>query len=311
MAHFPDFNGDGTSDILWQRDDGALTFWNGTGDSNGFDGDTIYLAFPDAGWTVAGTGDLNADGASDILFRDTDGTVTFWNGTASGFDESTEFSEQVGLEWEISALGDVNGDDADDIVWRKDDGELTVWLASENGFDGASYGSAYVDTAWEIAGMGDFDGDGVDEAFWQNADGSVNSSDANGFEASNSASGNPDWQVEGIADFTGDGREDVLVRDDTGAVSVLVSLGDGTFSEDLFVGSQAVEAAWQIEGTGDYNLDGQADILWQKDDGETTYWQSNGVSFDGDVAFHEYVDTSWDIVNGGTSSVLADDMIVA
>ena len=36
--------------------------------------------------------------------------------------------------------------------------------------------------------------------------------------------------------------------------------------------------SWHAVGTGDFNADGHADILWQNDDGEVDIWKMNGTT---------------------------------
>ena len=39
--------------------------------------------------------------------------------------------------------------------------------------------------------------------------------------------------------------------------------------------------SWHVAGTGDFNGDGNADILWQNDDGTPAIWLMNGTSLIG------------------------------
>ena len=81
LADTNDFNGDGKSDILWRNTGGALVDWtmNGSqitaGQALTYQGNPVGL---DSSWTVAGIGDFNGDGKSDILWRDTDGALVDW-----------------------------------------------------------------------------------------------------------------------------------------------------------------------------------------------------------------------------------------
>ena len=36
--------------------------------------------------------------------------------------------------------------------------------------------------------------------------------------------------------------------------------------------------SWEIEGTGDFNGDGNSDILWQNDDGTPVIWTMDGIN---------------------------------
>ena len=77
------------------------------------------------------TGDFNGDGRDDLLWRNTDGTVTEWLGQANGgFASNGPFNTNaMGPDrWQIAAIGDFNGDGRDDILWRNDSGDLTNWL---------------------------------------------------------------------------------------------------------------------------------------------------------------------------------------
>ena len=67
-----DFDGGGKSDILWRSDSGAMTDW--TGLANGGFHDNAANAFTNVptAWQVAGTGDFNGDGHSDILWRNSE-----------------------------------------------------------------------------------------------------------------------------------------------------------------------------------------------------------------------------------------------
>jgi len=84
IAGTGDFNGDGRMDVLWHRADGALTDWLGTGSGGFSPNGANELEVVDPQWQIAATGDFNADGKDDILWRRTDGTITDWLGTANG-----------------------------------------------------------------------------------------------------------------------------------------------------------------------------------------------------------------------------------
>lgn len=131
-----DFNGDGLVDILWRHDSGAVTNWLGTAAGGFIANDANVLASVPNDWKVAGTGDFNGDGLTDILWRHDSGMITDWLGTATGgyvANNDANGTKSVPLDWHVVGVGDFNGDAFDDILWRNDSGTITDWLGSANG----------------------------------------------------------------------------------------------------------------------------------------------------------------------------------
>jgi len=46
--------------------------------------------------------------------------------------------------------------------------------------------------------------------------------------------------------------------------------------------------AWHVKGTGDYNGDGRADVLWQNDDGTVVIWEMDGTTLTGGGAIGNF-----------------------
>jgi hypothetical protein len=70
VAGIGDFNRDGNSDILWRNINGTLVDWSMNGSQIASDQYVTYqgkLAAPDASWQIAGIGDFNGNGTSDVL----------------------------------------------------------------------------------------------------------------------------------------------------------------------------------------------------------------------------------------------------
>ena len=84
VAGTGDFNGDGRDDILWRNNDGTLSNWLGQANGGFVANDANAAAFVPTSWTVVATGDYNGDGRDDILWRNSDGTVSNWLGQANG-----------------------------------------------------------------------------------------------------------------------------------------------------------------------------------------------------------------------------------
>jgi hypothetical protein len=92
-----DFNGDGTSDLLWRHDSGLVGLWTMNGATPQ---SQQNIAAVGNEWHIAGDGDFNGDGRSDLLWRHDSGLVGLWtmNGAAP---QSQQNIAQVGNDWNI------------------------------------------------------------------------------------------------------------------------------------------------------------------------------------------------------------------
>jgi hypothetical protein len=55
---------------------------------------------------------------------------------------------------------------------------------------------------------------------------------------------------------------------------------------------------WNIAGTGDFNSDDRADIVWRGQGGEVVVWEMNGASLTGSQGFGLLLPTDWQILTG-------------
>jgi hypothetical protein len=168
-----DFDADGKADILWRN--------SSTGENYAYlmDGLAIkpgegYLrTVADAAWKVAGIGDFDRDGTSDILWRNANTGENYlypMNGLA--IRPSEGYVRTVAdLDWEVAGVGDFDGDTRADILWRnRASGENYLYpmdgaqvLATEG------YLRTVSDISWRIAALGDYDGDGKGDILWRHA----------------------------------------------------------------------------------------------------------------------------------------------
>lgn len=240
-----DFYGDFRSDILTAGPNGALALW----DMNGAtveartavtDGGTA--ATLGAATRVLGSGDFNGDGKADLLLQDATGALSVWemNGPTVLATAPVRRNGAVtlpGAGWTVGGIADMNDDGKADIVWSTGAGPLVEWL-----MNGADVRAA---------------------ATIRQGEGAANPGTS--------------WRVAGAANLqAGDRAAELLWRQDSGAVGLwsvdgaqlaryaAVSQGDGLANPGT---------SWAIAGTGDFNGDRQADILWRRDTGEVGIWE--------------------------------------
>jgi hypothetical protein len=97
-----------------------------------------------------GTGDFNGDGKTDILWRNSDGTVGLWLMNGAQVISTTSFGI-LPASWSIFETGDFNGDGKSDILWRNSDGTVGLWFM--NGTQVVSTSSfGVLPTSWTIQG---------------------------------------------------------------------------------------------------------------------------------------------------------------
>jgi uncharacterized repeat protein (TIGR01451 family) len=261
--------------------------------------------------------DFNGDGRGDILFRHDSGEVYLWamNGLQTAGEGRVAL---VTNDWHIQGVGDFNGDGNSDFLWRQDSGQVYFW--EMDGLQIKEEGPpphAPVPNDWHIEGTGDFDGDFKSDILWRHDSGQVYLWEMDGLnvKAEGSVTHAPvttDWHVQGVGDFNGDGNSDVLWHQDgSGQVYVWEMNGQQVQAEGA-VAHAAVTSDWHVQGIGDFNGDGNSDVLWRQDgSGQVYVWEMNGqqVQAEGAVA-HAPVTSDWHIesvndFNGdGNSDVL-------
>ena len=77
-------------------------------------------------WSIAGVGDFNGDGKSDILWHDTSGNVGIWDMNDSQILKTASIASAPS-NWSIAGVGDFNGDGKSDILWHDTSGNVGIW----------------------------------------------------------------------------------------------------------------------------------------------------------------------------------------
>ncbi len=187
-----DFNGDGRSDILWDKQDiygrsqGTRYIWFSNGDGTFWIQNNVVGqngAFVGYGSLIA---DFNGDGNADILWDQQDiygrsqGTRYIWfsNGDGSFWIQNNIAGQNGAFSGYRSQAADFNGDGKPDLFWDMQDpqgrstGTRYIWYSRGDGTFGiesniAGQNGAFAQYSSQI---GDFNGDGHADIFWDQQD---------------------------------------------------------------------------------------------------------------------------------------------
>jgi hypothetical protein len=239
VAGIGDFDGDGRDDILWRSNTGAIFDFLATS-NGGFtnNGDNSFVSVSTS-TLVAGVGDFNGDGRSDILWRDTSGTIFNFLASANGgfTNNGDNSSVSVAASTQVAGVGDFNGDGLADLLWRDSSGAIFDFLGTPNGgfVNNGDNSFVLVPTTTQVAGIGDFNGDGLDDILWRNDTGGIFNflGTANGGFVNNgdnsSVNVGTSFQIASIGDFNGDAIDDILWRNNTGEIFDFLGKSNGGF----------------------------------------------------------------------------------
>ena len=321
VATAGDVNGDGFSDIIvgaerdanGQATEGRAFVYRGSGDgirTTSTDGLPADQALANMGWSVAGAGDVNNDGYSDVIVGAPDydngigfvGAAFVFHGSAANLSNAFDWAAYGGslnqsFGVSVAGAGDVNGDGYSDVIVGDDMypagtgnppwGRAYVYLGSSSGLAASA---AWFDLGDEdngrfghsVASAGDVNGDGYSDIL-VGAHGAGSSFAGKAFAYLGSSTGlpaTPNWTVTGsgfgtnlgssvasAGDVNGDRYSDVVIgapgHDAEGAVFVYNGSGAGlelapSFTYEGTVGGSVGES---VASAGDVNKDGYADIV--------------------------------------------------
>jgi hypothetical protein len=85
--------------------------------------------------------------------------------------------------------------------------------------------------------------------------------------------------VAGIGDFNGDRLSDILWRGPSGALALWTMNGSSIVGSAYVTSGGAAVApdpSWTVAGVGDFDADGNADLLWRNANGSLVEWLMNG-----------------------------------
>ncbi len=263
-----DFNGSGTSDILWRNSStGQNVLWL-------MNGATVASApalptVTNLNWIIAGAGDFNGDGKADILWHNqSTGQSQIWFMNGGTLSSAADTSTVSDTHWAIVGVGDVDGDGKADILWRnKSTGQNAIWFMIGGSIKSTGNITTVTDQNWTVAGVGDFSGDGKADILWHDTVTGQNQVWLmNGGTVASSAAiltlSDLNWHFAGAGDFDGDGKVDILWRNGSTGQNAVWFMNGATIVSSTSIQS-VTDLNWKIVSVGDYNGDGKADILWR------------------------------------------------
>ena len=267
-----DFNGDGRADILWRNAASGQNYLYPMDGLTILGTEGFLRTVANQDWKIAGVGDFDGDGLADILWRNgSSGENYIYLMEGTTIKPSEGYLRTVAdQDWQVAGIGDLNGDGKDDIVWRNTaTGENYFYPMSGLVILGSEgYLRTVADQNWRIAGVGDFDGDGRSDLVWRNfATGENYVYQMNGTAISGEGYvrtvADLNWRVAGVGDFNADGRDDILWRNaQTGENYLYPMNGLAILATEGYLRIVA-DLNWEVKGTGDYDGDGKADVLWR------------------------------------------------
>ena len=92
-----------------------------------------------------------------------------------------------------------------------------------------------------------------------------------------------------------------VAANDDGTLTDWVAQSNGSFAANTVNINSMVPTNWHVAATGDFNGDGQVDILWRNDSGQLSDWlgTSNGSFVSNSANLSSIVTTDWQIVGTG------------
>jgi hypothetical protein len=293
LQGYGDFNGDGKSDILWQNSNtGEVRAWmmNGASVTSSI---TLGGSVPGSGWTLAGMGDFDGAGKTDLFWynRQTGETSAWLMNGGNNLPTYASYSNvdpQSG--WTVAGMGDFCGDGKTDVLWyNQKTGDVGAWMmngAAVNAY--VMYGSVDPNSGWAIKGMGDLTGTGKTDLFWQNTQTGETQAwmmGATGCSAKVSygtLSPQAGWTFEGLADVSGNGKADAVWYNRV-TMQTETWLMNGTATPDCYKQqvSSPDNSFYDLQAMGDFNGTGKAEMFWRNYgmySDKTQIWCMDGTS---------------------------------
>lgn len=294
-----DVNGDGHDDVIigaWTAPFGGFTTAGAAYVYSGADGSLLHTWGGEDqdnyfGWTVAGLGDLDGDGTSDLLVgawkNDTTdsyaGAVYVYSGaTGALLQKLVGETYQDHFGQSVGAAGDVNNDGTPDFIvgapgfqmtGETDNGKVYVYSGADYSLLHTWTGSGdYVFLGYTVTGPGDVDADGHDDllvcANTSTSGGLHNDGDVYLYSGATGAvllhwqgnGGGFGRAIDGAGDFNADGTIDIVIGAGEADTAYVYSGVDGALLKE-WSGDSGDSFGVDVAGASDLNGDGRSEIL--------------------------------------------------
>jgi hypothetical protein len=249
------------------------------------------LSVADQAWIPITAGDFDADGKTDLIWRNSStGRVIVWYmDAATRLGTAAVWSGDAA--WVPVTSADFDADGKTDLVWRNStSGRVIVWFM--NGVNQTSTAAIWTgDAAWVPITAGDFNADGKPDLVWRNStSGRVIVWFLNGINQTSTAAiwtGDPAWVPIVARDLDGDGKTDLVWRNSsTGRVIAWLLDGVTTLSTTaLWTGNATT---WVPRAAGPFDGGSTHDLVWRNlADGRVIIWFMNGTTMTSTAAIYQ------------------------
>ena len=260
----PDFDGDGTGDILVQNaTTGELEIW-GLQEHQAVPVSALPALAAEA--RVVGNGDMNGDGSADLLHLNGDtGELGVWLIGAGAVIGGGSIAD-IAQGWNVVGNADHDGDGrADVLLHDAATGELELWIMSGPEILEAGPLSHVQAAGWQVAATGDYDGDGRADLLWHDEDAgqidiwlmNEHTLVANRVIALDLGSS---WSIAAAGDFDLDGHGDIVwISEATRQMGICFLEAGGLRSQSVL--DAKLRPLASVVGAADYDGDGFPDLL--------------------------------------------------
>jgi hypothetical protein len=226
--------------------------------------------------------DVNGDGRSDVLARNSAGALHYYRGRGNGSHVAPLQTYSKGWsEYDGLFAADVNGDRRADVLARTEKGALYYFRGKGNGTFNSrvrKYSTAFKQYTQVVAA--DVNGGGRADLLARDSKGALYYYRGKGTGSFYSrvrtyANGWNQYNLLLAGDVNRDGRADLLARDSKGALYYYRGGGKGTFYSRVRVFNSGWNQYDAVVATG-VNRDGRLDLLARTKAGALYYYRGNG-----------------------------------